>query len=368
MNKKEETMGTRFTGVFSAAVIGSLVLAGLATGVHSALAEDQKQIVYLGIGGATQEALRKAYFEPFEKETGIRVVEDTGMNPARVQAEVKSGHPKFDITNLSTAAYQTLLDDDLLAPIDYKYYDPADLKSMAEGTIRQKFSVSTSYTSLGMNFSTAAFPAEGAQPKSWADFWDVKTFPGKRTMPFCGVLEGDWPLPEAALLADGVAPDKLYPIDIDRAVRKLKELSPNVIWWKNTSQPGQYIAQGEAVMSMDSVGRTNNLMDKGVAVKYVWNGAQTFSSKWIVAKGDPNYDNTMRFLAFIARPDRQIALARLIGYAPINPRAYDTMDKASAERLVTYPDNFKQTFAYDHEWWAKNLSAWTEACLNGLSE
>ena len=43
----------------------------------------------------------------------------------------------------------------------------------------------------------------------------------------------------------------------------------------------------------------------------------------------------MRFLAFVAHPDRQIELAKLIGYAPINPRAYEIMDKAAAERLVT---------------------------------
>lgn len=331
-------------------------------------AADDKQVVYIGIGGPTQEALRKAYFEPFEKETGIKVVEDTGMSLERIQAEVQGGKPTFDLSNLSTAAYDTLLSAKLLSPIDYKYYAPEDLKSMPEGKIRQEYGVATSYTSLGMNFSEAAFPASGPQPSSWADFWNINKFPGKRTMPYCGVLEGDWPLPEAALLADGVPADKLYPLDIPRAVKKLKELSPNVIWWKNTGQPGQYLATGEAVMSMDSVGRTNNLFDKGVPAKYVWNGAQTFTSRWIVPKGDPNYDNAMRFLAFAARPDRQIELAKLIGYAPINPRAYDFIDKAAAQRLVTYPENLKQTFAYDYKWWSANLAKWTEACMSGLSE
>jgi putative spermidine/putrescine transport system substrate-binding protein len=348
---------------FPAVVLGSWL--GLA--IFAGHAQQDGKIVYLGIGGATQEALRKAYFEPFTKETGIKVVEDTGLSPERVQAEVQSGHPTIDITNISTAAFETLLAKDLLAPIDYKYYDPADLKSMPEGILRGRFSVSTSYNSLGMSFNTAAFPDGQAQPHSWADFWDVRKFQGKRTMPFCGVLEGDWPLPEAALLADGVPADKLYPIDVPRAVGKLKELASHVIWWRNTSQPGQYLVTQEAVMAMNSVGRTNALMDQGAPVKYVWNGAQTFSSKWIVLKGDPNYDNTMRFLAFVAHPDRQIELAKLIGYAPINPRAYDRMDRAAAERLVTYPDNFKQTFPYNYRWWAENLSRWTEACLSGLS-
>src|SRR5471030_2472667 len=138
------------------AAIAVAALLGLT--LSAAQAQQNGKIVYLGIGGATQEVLRKAYFEPFTKETGIQVVEDTGLSPERVQAEVQSGHPTIDVTNISTAAYETLLAKNLLAPIDYKYYAPVDLQSMPEGTIRGKFSVSTSYTSLGMSFSTAAFP------------------------------------------------------------------------------------------------------------------------------------------------------------------------------------------------------------------
>ena len=347
--------------------IAVIVAMGLSGNFAPANAQQGGQIVYLGIGGATQDALRKAYFEPFQKETGIRVVEDTGLAAERIQVEVQSGHPTIDVTNISTAAYETLLAKGLLAPIDYKYYDPANLQSMPQGTIRAQYSVGSSYNSLGMSFSKAAFPDGKPQPSSWVDFWDVAKFPGKRTLPYCGVLEGDWPLPEAALLADGVPADKLYPLDIPRAVRKLKQLSPNVLWWKNPSQPGQYLVTNEAVMAMNSVGRTNNLIDSGAPLQYVWNGAEVFSSKWIVMKGAPNYDNVMRFLAFVARPDRQVELALAIGYAPINPRAYEIMDKKAATRLSTYPDNFKQTFQYDYRWWTDNLSKWTEACLSGLS-
>lgn len=335
-------------------------------GFGSLDADAQGKIVYVGIGGPTQDALRKALFEPFTKETGIQVAEDTGLSAERVEAEVQSGHPTIDVMTIGASAYNTLLKKELLAPIDYKYYDPADLKSMPED-IRQKFSVGSVFSSLGMAFSTKAFPDSGPQPASWADFWDVKKFPGKRTMPYCGVLEGSWPIAEAALLADGVPLDKLYPLDMERAAKKLKELAPNVIWWKNTSQPGQYMATGEAVMDLDSVGRTNNLIKNGVGVKYVWNGANVFGDKWIVVKGAPNYDNDMKFLAFVGRPQIQAGLAKLIGYAPSNPRAYDFLSKDEAMMLVTYPDNIKQTWKTNPDWWSANVSKWTETCLNGLS-
>jgi putative spermidine/putrescine transport system substrate-binding protein len=345
----------------------AVVAVGLLGSTLSPVQADNGKIVYVGIGGPTQAALRKALFDPFTKETGIQVVEDTGLSDERVQAEVQSGHPTVDFLTIGTSAYLTLTQNDLLAPIDYKYFNADDLKGIADAD-KLKFAVGSVYSGLAMSFSKDAFPDGQPQPESWADFWDVKKFPGKRTMPFCGVLEGSWPIAEAALIADGVPMNKLYPLDMERAAKKLKELSPNVIWWKNTSQPGQYMASKEAVMELNSIGRTNGLIDKGVPLKLVWNGAQVYGDKWIVLKGAPDYDNVMKFLAFAARPQIQADLAKLIGYAPTNSHAYALLDKSFAQRLSTYPDNIKNTFSPDDAWWAANVSKWTEVCMSELTQ
>src|SRR5678815_1824073 len=45
---------------------------------------------------------------------------------------------------------------------------------------------------------------------------------------------------EFALLADGVAPDRLYPIAVDRAYRKLDQIKQHVAaWWKTGAQWAQ---------------------------------------------------------------------------------------------------------------------------------
>src|SRR5258707_3380148 len=47
---------------------------------------------------------------------------------------------------------------------------------------------------------------------------------------------------EAALMADGVPMDKLYPIDIDRPLRKLEEIKPHVdVWWTDVDQTTQVL-------------------------------------------------------------------------------------------------------------------------------
>ena len=143
---------------------GLCAFAALGLAGNPATAQQAGNIVYVGIGGPTQEALRKALFEPFQKETGIQVVEDTGLGAERVQAEVQSGHPTVDFLTIGSGAYSVLLAKGLLSPIDYKYYDPADLKSMPEA-VRLKFAVGSVFSSLGMSFSTAAFPEGKPQPE-----------------------------------------------------------------------------------------------------------------------------------------------------------------------------------------------------------
>ena len=71
------------------------------------------------------------------------------------------------------------------------------------------------------------------RPSSWADFWDVKKFPGNRSL----CLSDSPRTLIFALLADGVPRDQLYPLDIDRAFKKLDQIKPHVkVWWREGTQ------------------------------------------------------------------------------------------------------------------------------------
>ena len=63
-----------------------------------------------------------------------------------------------------------------------------------------------------MAYRTDAF--KGAIPVGWADFWNTSKFPGDRALGGAGPSS---PELEFALMAAGVPPDKVYPIDIDTA-------------------------------------------------------------------------------------------------------------------------------------------------------
>ena len=81
--------------------------------------------------------------------------------------------------------------------------------------------------SFNIIYNTAAF-SKGKHPRSWAEVWDAKAFPGPRTFNFGG---GTTPQLEFALLADGVPLSQVYPIDIERAWKKYDQLRPLVSKW-----------------------------------------------------------------------------------------------------------------------------------------
>ncbi len=49
--------------------------------------------------------------------------------------------------------------------------------------------------------------------------------------------------------------------------------------------------------------------------------------------------------------------ARLLYYAPLNPKAFDLLEPEIAKRLSTYPENEKTAHTVNFEWWADNLPA-----------
>lgn len=94
-------------------------------------------------------------------------------------------------------------------------------------------------------------------PKSMADFFDVKKFPGKRAL---------WNQPvgmiEAAALALGTPRDKVYEFlsteeGRKASIAKLTELAPSVsVWWESGAQAAQLIKDGEVDMIITGRSRT----------------------------------------------------------------------------------------------------------------
>src|SRR5437762_7330213 len=91
-----------------------------------------------------------------------------------------------------------------------------------------------------------------------------------------------------ALVADGVPVDKVFPLDIDRAFRKLDQIKPHIkVWWTQGSQSQQLIRDGEVDMIAMWNARAQEMIDRGERFEIVWEGAENYGGYWFVPKGTP---------------------------------------------------------------------------------
>lgn len=303
------------------------------------------EVVISTWGGKQTEAHTAAFFDPFLEVSGIKVVPATSPGYGEIKAMVESGNIQWDIVDLESFPYFAGVKEGWYEPIDYSL---VDVSTMPQDWV-QPYGVPTFVFGYIVGARAEAFP-DGA-PQTWAEFWDVERFPGPRSLQ-------NYPVGnlEFALLADGVKPEDLYPLDVDRAFRKLDEIKPYVkVWWESFAQPAQLLADGEVDLATAYNGRLVDLIEKGLDIELVWTTGFKSWGYWSILKGAPNKENAMKFLAFAARPEQQAAEAMNIAYGPPSPEAFQYIPEERAKMLPTHPDHADKMFTLDERWWADHL-------------
>lgn len=322
--------------------------AALALPAMPARAQKGKELVFAGFGGAYQDGQTKAFFEPFEKQTGIRIVGTTGVELARLKAQVASRNVEWDLISLPDRLRYTAQADGLLEKLDYSRFSVADL---LPETVSDYCCGSVTFAAQ-LTYNSEVFSGQAA-PVTWADAWNTDKFKGRR-----GMLSTVTYLMEFALLADGVPKNKLYPLDIDRAFKSLEKFKRSAIWWTQFPQVEQMLLSREIVMTPWTRGVSLQLAGRPIRVSY--EGAAISYEGWVIPKGSQNYDAAMRFIDFATRPERQAELTKYIAYGPTNRKALPLINPSVAELLPSQPKNFNAGFLFSGDWWGPNLARVTE--------
>ncbi|MBW2058429.1 MAG: ABC transporter substrate-binding protein [Deltaproteobacteria bacterium] len=318
----------------------------------AAIAGESKELVIASWGGAFQKAQREAYFDPFEKATGIKVIDVSPPKASKVKAMVQSGNVEWDVVVAAGGIFMPCLKQGLVEKIDYKYFDKETLEGLYPEA-KKPHAVGTFYFSYVMAYSTEVY-SKAHHPRNWAEFWDVKKFPGPRTLhdlSTAGV--GGW---EFALLADGFPKDQIYVNpDLDRAFKKLTEIKPYVVkWWRQGAEPGQLFMDKEVVLGSAYNGRVQRLKEQGGPVDYIWNEGVICLEYFFIPKGAPNYENALKFIAFASKPGRQAHFSKLFAYGPVNKDAFKLLTEERAHVLPSYPENKEKQVLLRDEWCPDN--------------
>lgn len=309
--------------------------------VSAALPASAADMVFTSWGGTTQDAQNAAWAEPFSAETGTQVLQDGPTDYGKIKAMVEAGAVSWDVVDVEGDYAVQAGKAGLLEPLDFTIID----KSRLDPRFVTDHSVGSFYYSfvIGCNKDAVA-----ECPKTWADLFDTAKFPGKRTF-------YKWSAPgviEAALLADGVTPADLYPLDLDRAFKKLDAIKGDIIWWSSGAQSQQMLASAETPYGSFWNGRLTALAESGITVETSWDQNITAADSLVVPKGAPNKEAAMRFIALATSPKAQAAMAAATGYAPINLDAPAEMDPGVR---ATLPDQQAETQVdADMAYWAEH--------------
>ena len=322
---------------------GLLAAASAILFYQPASAADPGKLVIASYGGSFQDAQTKAFFEPYAKATGAKVTGTTGTGHAKIKAMVASGNITWDVVSADAAAYENEVKDDLLLPLDYSIIKADGIPA----EFRKKYGVGYMKFAQNLAWSKSKFP-NGLTP---AQFFDP-TVKARRVMlalPYYNL--------EFALLADGVKPADLYPLDIERGLKVIGRVKDQIVGFKPPSDVQALIQQGEVDVAFGPGGRIANAIKAGANWAYGYEASVTVVEYWAVVKGAPNSAEAMKFINFAAQPEQQAELPRHIFYGPTNVEALKLLDPAVAKDLPGNPANEKSGGVLNSKWWNENLES-----------
>ncbi|WP_213450555.1 extracellular solute-binding protein [Rhizomonospora bruguierae] len=316
-------------------------------------------LTFVAYGGAGQQAMIDKWQTPYTAaHPNVTFVNTSPPDVAQVKAQVESGQVEWDVVATSPAAAAQNCGT-LFEPLDFPGLDTKELVEQAVG----KCYIANFINATPFAYRTDAFPDPSKAPRTIADFFDVARFPGQRGI-LTNLQNG---ILEYPLLADGVAPDKLYPLDMDRALKKLDSIRKVTTFAPNVGALQQAVGAKQVDLFLAPDSRLVPLMDSGTDVTVVWDVTVTSINAFAVPKGSRNVKAATSFVASVVSPEATAGIAEALGVAPVNLGAKPNLS-ANAKKVEVYgPVNTGKTVLQDVDWYATNFNEATTKVTNWLA-
>jgi putative spermidine/putrescine transport system substrate-binding protein len=353
----EENMSRRLTIILAATAAAIVLLAG----TYLWLTRTLPVLTVATWSGAYGRAQANALFHPFgeAKSYDVRIaLYDGGLT----ELQQMVGHARYDwdVVDLELPDAIAACRLGLLEHVDTASLPPgADgapaAKDFVANAVGPCWVGSVVYSQV-IAFAPGRFA--GAQPRTAADFFDLKRFPGPRALRKSSAKFNM----ELALLADGMAPGDVYgalltPVGIDRALTKLGALKGSLIWWDNSADAVAMLHDGRAAFATTLDGDVYDAAQHHQPVGVIWDRQLYELDVFGVPKGDPRKDVAMDFVRFATTSQSLAGVAAWVPYGPARRSALALVGKNPelgtdmTPFLPTTPANFATAFAIDDEWW-----------------
>ncbi len=352
----------------------TLAAAVFAASYTVAQAETETEMVVVSWGGAYTKSQQRAYHKPYmDNNPDIKIINDDSAaeGGAKLRAQVEAGKVTWDLVDVVPSTAIALCDEGIAMEIDHdkllaKAPDGTPASKDFGNTIISPCFIPQIVYSTTIGYRNDTFKGDSG-PKTIADVFDLKKFPGKRALEKIPAGNLEW-----ALVADGVAVADVYKVlgteeGIKRAFKKLETIKDSVVWWTEGAQPGQLLADGEVVIASAYNGRLfSAIVENKQPISMMWD-AQIFElDGWIVPKDAPNKEEVLKYLKFATDTKRLADQAKYISYGPARASSAGLVGKHAdlgidmAPHMPTAPENSKNTIYKDNIFWADHKDELSE--------
>jgi putative spermidine/putrescine transport system substrate-binding protein len=298
-----------------------------------------------------QRAIQSAYVQPFTAVTGTPVQQslwDGGIDALRTHA--KAPDDPWDLVLVDPEELTAGCGEGLFEKLDWSaiggkdHYMPQAVSDCGVGAI-----VNTTVLAWDKDKLPVA--------PSWADFWDVAKYPGKR-----GLRKGVRGNLEFALMADGVAPGDVYKTlstadGVERAFRKLDQLKPYIVWWSTNAEAAHILASGDVLMTSAPSGQiftTAEQEHKNFGLQFTASLYEVQS--WAIMKASPSLRTAQQFLYFTGMPAVELRLLQHSGDAGLAKGLNDGLPPELAAESPSAAANLSAGLKIDSGFWHDNLA------------
>ncbi|WP_372570571.1 extracellular solute-binding protein [Ruegeria jejuensis] len=332
-----------------------------------ASAEDMaNEMTIVSWGGAYSASQQNAYHTPYSENTGVTIINDESSAEAvaKLRAMNEAGNVTWDVVDVVAADAIRLCDEGLALEID----PDTQLAAAPDGTPASEdfgdLLVSDCFIPQIVYSTTFGYRTDlvgDTPPTEICAVFDTETYPGKRSLEKRAINNMEW-----ALLCDGVAKEDVYdvletPEGQEQALAKLDTIKDDVIWWSAGADTPQLLADGEVVMGSTYNGRLFSVIEEQKQpVAMLWD-AQIFDlDGWIIPTGlsPERQARALDYIMFATDTQRLADQAKWISYGPARASSAPLVGQHAdlgiemAPHMPTDPENAKNTFLYNYEFWA----------------
>jgi len=302
-------------------------------------------------GERMADAIRQHVAAPFGQITGLPVhVETWSGSLDALRGSAKAADTPWDIVEVGAEELASGCSEGLFEKLDWSAIGGKD-HFLPQG-------VSDCGVGALMTEQVLAWDKDKSpNVPTWADFWDVAKYPGKR-----GLYKGVRGNLEFALIADGVAPGDVYKVlgtndGLDRAFRKLDQLKPYIVWWQTGEEAARILSSGDVLMTtapVDQIIMADRLKHRNFGIQ--WTAGISEVGSWAIVKGSPNLHQAQQFLYFAGLPALQGRLFEDAAVAGLARGADDALPPEIQALSPTSPANLNNALRVDTGFWHDNLA------------